>query len=130
MPTKDIYGNSANTAYQPVTLNSAGFIDITRGENAQRAAANAADSAAVNIRNGAIDPESGRSLGNVIIYSVGLGNTPFPASSIFLERVSNDPRSPVYDHAKPAGFNISAASASDLHSVFESAAAGIRQLNK
>jgi hypothetical protein len=130
VPTKDIYGNSANTDYRPVTLNSYGLIDITKGENAKRAAANAADSAATNIRNGAIDTASGRSLSKVIIYSIGLGNAAFPASPIFLERVSNDFRSPVYDHARTAGLYISAASGSDLRSAFESMASGILRLSK
>ena len=46
---------------------------------------------------------SGRGLANVIIYSIGLGNAPYPLSPSFLERVSNDPNSPIFDISKPGG---------------------------
>jgi von Willebrand factor type A domain len=128
VPTKDIYGNSAATAYHPVTLNSYGFIDLANGNNAQAMALNAADSAATNIRNGAVDPVSGRSIQNVIIYSVGLGGAAYPASSEFLTRVSNDPNSPVYDSSKPSGRYLHAVSMADLESMFNSVAEQIARL--
>lgn len=125
VPTKDIYGNSANTAYQPVTLNSYGFIDIANNNNARAMALNAADSAATNIRNGATDPVSGRSLDNVIIYCIGLGNAGIPASSTFLARVCNDTRSPIYDRAKATGIYMQAASSAELQSAFSGVASEI-----
>ena len=128
VPTKDIYGNSAATAYHPVTLNSYGFIDLANANNAQAMAMNAADSAATNIRNGAVDPVSRRSIQNVIIYSVGLGGAAYPASSEFLTRVSNDPNSPVYDSSKPSGRYLHAASMADLESMFNSVAEWIFRL--
>lgn len=130
VPTKDIYGNSTNTAYQPVTLNSYGFIDIANRENAKAMAMNAADSAASNIRNGHTDPVSGRGLSNVVIYSIGLGTAGIPASHIFLERVSNDTRSPIYDGAKPAGMYINAVTIEDLQLAFNQAASAILRTAK
>jgi hypothetical protein len=125
VPTTDIYGNSVNTSYNPVMLNSYGFIDIANPRNAQATALNAADSAATNIRDGATDPVSGGSLSNVIIYSIGLGNTAIPASPTFLKRVSNDPLSPIYNPGKPAGKFLSVASSIDLQSAFSAAASEI-----
>jgi hypothetical protein len=88
-------------------------------------ALNAADSAATNIRNGATDPVSGRSLGNVIIHCIGLGNAGLPASSTFLERVSNDTRSPIYDSAKATGIYMQTASSAELQSAFSAIASEI-----
>jgi hypothetical protein len=118
LPVKDIYGNSANTDYRPVTLNSYGFIDIKNTRNAHSMAANAADSAARNIRNGAVDPVSGRGLANVVIYSIGLGNAPYPLSQEFLERVSNSLRSPVFDSSKPKGYSFIAGGSQNLGEAF------------
>jgi hypothetical protein len=128
VPTKDVFGNSANTTFKPVTLNSAGFIDIANANNAEAVAFNVADSAAANIRSGATDPALGRGLRNVIIFSVGLGNASYPVSTTFLERVSNDPRSPIYDSAKPSGQFISAASSPDLQPAFSAAVSRIFRL--
>ena len=130
VPAKDIYGNSTNPtpAYQTVSLNSNGFIDLANANNAAAMALNAADSAAVRIRNGATDPVSGNSLSNVITYSIGLGNAAIPASPVFLQRVSNDPSSPIYDNTKPAGKYIFAANASDLQSAFSAVASDILRL--
>jgi hypothetical protein len=118
LPTRDIYGNSANTSYRPVTLNSYGFIDISNAGNAHAMAANAADSAALNIRKGAVDPVSGGSLRNVVIYSIGLGNAPYPLSREFLERVSNGAQSPIFDRSTPPGFVFNASSGADLREAF------------
>jgi hypothetical protein len=129
-PTKDIYGNSANTAYQPVTLNKYGFIDIGNNKNAQAMALNAADSAAANIRNGAADPVSSRGLSNVIIYSIGLRNVAYPASPEFLERASNDPRSLTHDWTKPAGMYIDATDSERLQWAFSAVSLEILRVAK
>lgn len=130
VPVKDIFGNSTNTTYQAVTLNSHGLIDLGVVANANAMAMNAADSAATNIRNGATDPVSGNHLNNILIYSIGLGNASIPASPTFLERVSNDPRSPIYDSTKPAGKYIYAASTADLQAAFSQVASEILRLAK
>jgi hypothetical protein len=125
VPTKDIYGNSANTTFQPVTLNADGLIDITNAVNAQAVALNTADSAATRIRSGAVDPVSGRGLPNVLIYSIGLGNAPYPISSSFLERVSADPRSGIFRPGERAGQYIRVTTVSGLQSVFSVVASQI-----
>jgi von Willebrand factor type A domain len=128
VPTKDIYGNSADTAYHPVTLNSDGFIDLANANNARAMALNAADSAATNIRNGAVDPVSGRNLKGVLIYSVGLGTSSFPFATEFLMRVSNAAGSPIFDASKPSGRYLYGYSNEALESMFNFAAEWIFRL--
>jgi len=130
VPTTDIYGDSANTAYQSVTLNGAGLIDINNNNNAQAMALNAADSAATSIRAGATDPNYNRGLSNILIYSIGLGNAAIPASPEFLERVSNDIRSPIYNSSQPQGQYVYAATTADLQSAFAAVASQILRLAK
>lgn len=130
VPVKDIYGNSANTSYQPVTLNSYGLIDINNSGNAQAMTLNAADSAATNIRNGVTDPATNKSMANITIFAIGLGNAAIPASPTFLTRVSNDPTSPIYDSSKPVGKYIYAASTADLQPAFSAVASEILRLAK
>ena len=130
VPVKDIYGNSANTTYQSVTLNSYGLIDIHNSSNAQAMTLNTADSAATNIRNGVNDPVTNKSLANITIFSIGLGNAAIPASPTFLTRVSNDPTSPIYDSSKPAGKYIYAATTADLQPAFSEVASEILRIAK
>ncbi len=138
LPKIDINGNSLyNQTYNATTLNSVGMIDIgsvTSGcpnnNNATAMALNAADSAATNIRNGATDATSGKGLSGIIIFSIGLGNATTPFSPTFLERVSNDPRSPIYDSTKPAGLYVLASTSADLQSAFAAVASEILRLAK
>jgi hypothetical protein len=125
VPMKDIYGNSANTKFKGVTLNSYGLIDLANNANAQAVAMNVAESAATNIRSGAVDSVSGQGLHNVVIYSIGLGNAPFPCSPEFLKRVSNDPQSPNYDPKTPPGQYIPAALGANLPAAFSAVASDI-----
>lgn len=130
VPTKDIYGNSLDTGYRPVTLNADGFIDIENNKNAQAVGFNAADSAATNIRNGTVDPVSGRGLSGVVICSIGLGNAPYPLSSEFLERVSNSPRSPIYNATKRMGIYLRSPTGPDLEAAFGAIATWMLQLDR
>ena len=128
VPNKDINGNSTNTTYQPVTLNADNMISLTNPNNASAMAYNAADSAATNIRNGATDAASGKSLSGILIFAIGLGNAAYPFSPTFLERVANDPRSPIYDSTKPTGLYVYAATSADLQSAFAAVAGEILRL--
>jgi Flp pilus assembly protein TadG len=130
VPTTDVYGSSANTSYEPVTLNAAGLIDINNNNNAQAMALNAADSAATRIRAGTVDPTYNRGLTNILIYSIGLGNAAIPASPTFLERVSNDPRSPIYNASEPQGLYIYAEDTGGLQTAFAAVASQILRLAK
>ena len=129
IPTLDVYGNSLNNGYQGVTL-AAGYIDITNHNNGIPMATNAADDAAARIRTGTVDSAFGRGLNNVIIDSIGLGNAPvpLPADGIFLERVSNDPRSPIYNSSYPAGLYVYAQQSSDLGNAFAQIASEILRI--
>ncbi len=136
LPNFDIYGNAA-TGYQAENPpNSVGMIDVgsvtscTNNVNATAMALNIADSAATRIRDGVTDPVSGKSLSGIIIFSIGLGNASVPFSPTFLERVSNDPRSPIYDNTKPAGLYVYAATSADLQSAFAAVASEILRLAK
>lgn len=138
LPLTDIYGNSTtDSGYQATTTNATGMIDLGPGgtgcptiANATAAALNIADSAASRIRSGTTDPVSGKSLSNVLIFSIGLGNAAVPFSPTFLERVSNDPRSPIYDSSEAAGLYVYAATSADLQSAFAAVASEILRLAK
>ena len=72
---------------------------------------------------------NGGSLANVLILSIGLGTAAAgPASPAFLERVSNDPRSAIYDSTKPAGHYYDAPTLADLGPAFQQVASEILRL--
>jgi Mg-chelatase subunit ChlD len=87
-PLLDYWGNSLNaTGYRTVTTSGAG-LSITTGQNVENFSTNAADHAALRIRRG--DPDalnSNRTLGGVVIYSIGLGSV----DDVLLKRIANDP---------------------------------------
>ncbi len=133
IPTQDIYGNSLiNNSYHAVTLNAAGYIDIANHNNGIPLATNAADDAARRIRIGTTDPVYNRAVNGVIIDAVGLGNAPvaLPADGIFLERVTNDPSSPIFNPNYPAGKYKYAQHSSDLSEAFGAIASEIMRLSK
>jgi hypothetical protein len=133
IPTLDIFGsNLINNSYWAVTTNAAGYVDINNHSNGIPIATNAADDAARRIRIGTTDPAYGRGLNGVIINSIGLGNAavPLPADGIFLERVSNDTRSPIYDSNYPAGLYVYAQHSSDISGAFGQIASEILRLAK
>jgi Flp pilus assembly protein TadG len=141
---QDIFGNSlVNDSYHPTTksiLNSpagnpdpaGSYIAITDPSNGIPMATNAADDAGSRIRSGTTDPVYNRGLSGVIINAIGLGNAPvaLPADGIFLERITNDPRSPIYDSSKPAGLYVYAQHSSDISDAFGQIASEILRLSK
>jgi Flp pilus assembly protein TadG len=150
IPTADVFGDQmvngygGNAAYlTPVTTVTSGtntFIDITNVTNSDYMAENAADYAAQAIRAGASEPVSatgllnhvGHSLSNVIIYTVGLGNAPYPLSVPLLERISNDPTSNIYvaPPTEQQGKFILAPTSADINAAFASIAAEILRIAK
>jgi Flp pilus assembly protein TadG len=143
VPTADVFGDNLNNGYQSITL-SGSYISLSNTANASAMAMNGADSAATQIRNGtsvcANSPapvsectglltHSG-SLNSVIIYSIGLGNAPYPLSPDLLERVSNDTRSAIYDSSKPAGAYIPAPTSADIDAAFALVASEITRLSR
>lgn len=127
LPATDIFGNSLDSGWLPVTYANGG-INPNSTTNMQNLTQNAADNAAARIRAGANDPTYGRGLTGITIYSIGLGNAAIPASPVFLERVSNDPASPIYDATKPAGMYVYAANTADLNTAFQRIASEVLRL--
>jgi Flp pilus assembly protein TadG len=135
LPTSDIFGDKLDSGYQATTSNASGYIDLGNASNASAMAMNGAASAGLHIRNGdnepATLPHSGSGLHNVIIYSIGLGNAPYPLSPDLLERISNDPRAGAnYDNTKPAGLYVAAPTSADIDSAFAAVASEILRLAK
>jgi Flp pilus assembly protein TadG len=150
VPTSDVFGDhmasgyGANSAYlTPVTTITSGsntFIDLSNATNADYMAENAADYAAQAIRAGAVEPTSaagllgniGKGLSNVIIYTVGLGNAPYPLSVPLLERISNDTTSNIYvaPPTEQQGKFILAPTSADINAAFASIAAEILRIAK
>ncbi len=129
VPTTDIYGNSTTGSYKtPDTFSSdppyTGQIRDDEQIPALIAAAfNAADNQAAAIRN---DPTY-----TIVLYTIGLDGAPDLAiDSTFLERVANDPRSPIYNSAKPAGYYAYAANASALNQAFNQVASQVLRLSQ
>jgi Flp pilus assembly protein TadG len=137
VPTTDVYGDTLNNGYQPITLNGARYIDLGNSANAKNMTTNAADDAATRIRNGAVAPAAlptrnlptaVNSLNNVIIFSIGLMNRDAVPDALI--RISNDPRSSIYDRTKPAGAFISAPTATDIDHAFTQVASEILRLSR
>ena len=128
IPTTDVYGNATNTGYKgtPDTFSSGpyagGIRDDEELNGVVAAAFNAADNQATTIRN---DPTY-----TIVIYTIGLDGAPDVAiDSTFLERVANDPRSPIYDPTNPAGYYAYAANPSALNEAFYQVASQVLRLS-
>jgi Flp pilus assembly protein TadG len=135
VPTLDYFGDKTDSGYQAVSAVAGGIAaDPT---SIQNASINAADQAARHIRNG--DPITavvtgapagavGKSLSNVIIFSIGLANSTDPPKADFLKRVANDPGSDIFDSSKAPGLYVEAKTASDLDVAFKRIASEVLKL--
>ena len=130
VPATDLYGN-ATTGYQsfasgdvyPVGNPYAGQIRVDTPTAVVTASVNAADNQATTIRNDATLVPT--------IYAIGLGGTSAePIDATFMERVSNDPRSPIYNSAKPAGEYVYSPTATDLAGAFQQVASQILRISQ
>jgi Mg-chelatase subunit ChlD len=130
IPNTDIWGNSLDTGYQGpiVRSNVAGGNRIRKdlGSNVPPASMNAAADAARRIRIGAV--MSGRTLPNVVIFGIGLGDAAQPASHDFILRVTNDRRSPIYSSDQREGLYVFAPTAADLNDAFTRLASEILRI--
>jgi len=133
VPTIDIWGNNLNNGYQPVTL-SGGLVTVpsngTGALNMINASTNAADDAAARIRAVANPNNGSPALTGVTIFSIGLGNSTYPANGDFLRRVANDPAASSYTTSAPAGLYVFAPTAADLSDAFARVASEILRLAK
>ncbi len=128
IPNTDAYGNATNTGYKgtPDTFTSGPYTGYIRNDEqipgVMAAAFNAADNQATTIRND--------STYTIVIYTIGLDGAPdMSIDSTFLERVANDPRSPIYDRTKPAGYYAYAQNASALNQAFYQVASQVLRLS-
>jgi len=110
MPSSNVDGNSTNGtgsigAYLPVNLSSIDATDLTN------AALDTLDDAANRIRsNASLKP---------VIYTIGLGGDPGPGpDNILMSRMANDPSSPSYNSAQPAGYYVYSPTIAELHTAF------------
>jgi Flp pilus assembly protein TadG len=130
VPAADLYAN-LTTGYQSFAAGDVypsgnpyvGQIRVDTPTAVVTASLNAADNQATTIRN---DP-------NLIpvIYSIGLGGTVAePIDATFMERLANDPRSPIYNAALPAGLYVYSPTATDLVGAFQQVAAEILRISQ
>jgi hypothetical protein len=124
IPTKDLY-NNPTTGYTAVETypsgNYVGKIRVDTPTSIAKASKNTADAQATTIRSDAnLTP---------VIYVIGLGGTdPEPIDDIFMERVANDRRSPIYNPAQQTGLYVYAPNASQLQDAFNTIASEILRL--
>jgi Flp pilus assembly protein TadG len=143
-PTTDVFGDNLLTSFlTPVTTVTTPYgkmIDLTNETNSDYMTENAADNAATAIRTGTAEPASatgllnniGKGLSGVIIYTVGLGNAPYPLSVPLLQRISNVPASSIYvaPPTQQQGDFILAPTSADINAAFAQIAAEILRLAK
>ncbi len=130
IPNTDLWGNVTNSGYKglPDTIPAGspytGRIRVDEQIPAVMAAAfNAADYQATQIRND--------NTYTPIIFTIGLDGAPdMPIDSVFLERVANDPRSPIYDSTRAAGYYAYASDPSELNQAFHQIASIVLRLSK
>jgi Flp pilus assembly protein TadG len=130
VPAADSYGN-ATTGYQAFAAGDvypsgnpyAGQIRVDTPTALVTASVNAADNQATTIRN---DPNL-----TPTIYAIGLGGTTAePIDATFMERLSNDPRSPIYNSGQPTGQYYYSPNASQLYGVFQQVASQILRISQ
>jgi Flp pilus assembly protein TadG len=132
IPATDLYGNSTSgylsyagsDRYTSANGNFyVGQIRVDTPSAVVTASVNAADNQATAIRNDSnLVP---------VIYAIGLGGTTTqPIDATFMERVSNDPRSPIYNSTQPPGEYFYSPTATDLGGVFQQVASEILRISQ
>lgn len=128
LPAQDHFGDSTNgylgTPYLYTTGNYIGQIRVDQPISISTASQNAADNAATTIRND--------STYNITIFTVGLGGTVpnAPIDQTFLERVANDPRSPIYSTTQKTGQFVYASDITQLGAAFQAVSSSILRLSQ
>ncbi len=133
VPVTDLWGNNLNNGYQSLTVSS-GLISVpsnsTGALNMIHASTNAADDASHRIQTAASPGNGAGALSNILILTIGLGNSTYPANGDFLCRVANDPCSSRYSTSVPTGLYVYAPTAADLSDAFSRVASEILRLAK
>ena len=130
VPATDYYGN-ATTGYESFASGDlypsgnpyVGQIRVDTPTALVTASTNAADNQATAIRNDAnLTPT---------IYAIGLGGTTSdPIDATLMERISNDPRSPIYNASQPVGQYYYSPNATQLYGVFQQVASQILRISQ
>jgi hypothetical protein len=115
---------SGGKTYVTVPSNTTGALNMIN------ASTNAADSAAARIRAGASPGNGASALTGITIFSIGLGNSTYPANGAFLQRVANDPSSSSFTSSAPTGLYVYAPTSADLSDAFARVASEILRLAK
>ncbi len=126
IPESDYYGNSTDNGYKPVPRFTAGpyagMIRVDSPQGLRYAAYNATDDAAFRIRqDDALRP---------VIYVIGLGGVlnAEPPDHELMQRMANDPASPIYDRSRPTGLYVYAPGPEQLNEAFLRVASEILRL--
>jgi hypothetical protein len=124
IPDTDYWGNSI-WGYKPLSTYAsgpyAGKARVDSSTTLVNASVNALDSAAARIRQ---DTNF-----SVVTYTIGLGGAG-AAEHILLQRVSNDPASPIFNPDRPAGMYVYAPTAVQLNDAFYRIASEILRLSQ
>lgn len=121
------YGPGVSTTNVPDTFPSGPYAGKIRPDEQTTgliaAAINSADYQAQAIRNDGTY--------TTVIFTIGLGGAPdFPIDSTLLERMANDPRSPIFDSSKSQGYFAYAADPTQLNQAFTLVAGQILRLSQ
>ncbi len=142
LPSTDFYGNKtkggygANPAYYGPTVGTSGVPDVfstgTYATDMRPDEENVGvTAAAVNVADYQAQAIRADTTYNPVIYTIGLGGAPdLPIDATLLERIANDPRSPVYDSTKATGFFAYASDPTQLNQAFTQVAGQILRLSK
>jgi hypothetical protein len=137
VPTTDIWGNNLTNGFMSVNTTTSGgktYVTVPSSNvgalNMIAASTNAADDAAARIRAQASPGNGANALGNIMVFSIGLGNSTYPANGAFLQRVANDPASSSFTSSAPTGLYVFAPTSADLTDAFARVAGEILRLAK
>ena len=126
IPTKDFYNNPTTgyTAVETYPNNPyKGKIRVDTPTSIVIASKNAADNQATTIRSDAVLTP--------VIYVIGLGGTdPEPLDDVFMERVANDSRSPIYNNLQQTGKYVFSPNAAQLQDAFNTIASEILRISQ
>jgi hypothetical protein len=124
IPTVDSFGN-ATTGYTAVETypsgSYAGKIRVDTPTSIVKASKNSADNQGATIRADANYTP--------VIYVIGLGGTdPEPLDTVFMQRLANDPASPIYNSSQQTGKYVFSPNAGQLTDAFNTIASEILRL--
>jgi Flp pilus assembly protein TadG len=131
LPTTDAFGNATNSTWSGGNVSPFPYSVVTTGnwyylQNLENAGINTLDNAAYNARVAAANANI-----PYVVYTIGLNpNIYGSVNQTLLERVANDPASPVYSTSYTAGKFYYVPSAGQLSQAFAAIASDILRISK